>query len=176
MSEFNEGLPGAVKRLITSSSISLAIIYTAGHIAIAMTVVSVMTGASLWEAGAFALIEPSINGIWLVIKKQNKLAGVIPNYRKFNSNGEYVFDHIFVNAYNQLGLQYFPKYLSATPFTPVKRKNFFYSDRKIDLNEQLSMTNSTVRFKEIEEELYEINDTIKKLTANMEPEMEWYGS
>tara|TARA_A100001388_G_C28773180_1_gene505294 strand:- start:4140 stop:4337 length:198 start_codon:yes stop_codon:yes gene_type:complete len=48
--------------------------------------------------------------------------------------------------------------------------------RKIDLNEQLSMTNSTVRFKEIEEELYEINDTIKKLTANMEPEMEWYGS
>ena len=48
--------------------------------------------------------------------------------------------------------------------------------RKIDLNEQLSMTNSTARFKEIEEELYEINDTIKKLTANMEPEMEWYGS
>ena len=70
----------------------------------------------------------------IVLKKQNKLAGVIPNYRKFNSNGEYVFDHIFVNAYNQLGLQYFPKYLSATPFTPVKRKNFFYSDRKIDLN------------------------------------------
>ena len=48
--------------------------------------------------------------------------------------------------------------------------------RKIDLNEQLSMTNSTARFKEIEEELYEINDTIKKLTANMEPEIEWYGS
>ena len=48
--------------------------------------------------------------------------------------------------------------------------------RKIDLNEQLSMTNSTARFKEIEEELYEINDTIKKLTANMEPETEWYGS
>jgi predicted nucleic acid-binding Zn-ribbon protein len=48
--------------------------------------------------------------------------------------------------------------------------------RKIDLNEQLSMTNSTARFKEIEEELYEINDTIKKLTANLEPEMEWYGS
>ena len=48
--------------------------------------------------------------------------------------------------------------------------------RKIDLNEQLSMTNSTARFKEIEEELYEINDTIKKLKANLEPEMEWYGS
>tara|TARA_A100001015_G_scaffold172020_1_gene191190 strand:- start:950 stop:1189 length:240 start_codon:yes stop_codon:yes gene_type:complete len=64
MSEFNEGLPGAVRRLITSSSISLAIIYTIGHVIIAMTVVSVLTGASLWEAGAVALVEPSINGIW----------------------------------------------------------------------------------------------------------------
>ena len=70
----------------------------------------------------------------MVIKRQNELVGVIPNYKKFNSNGEYVFDHIFVNAYNQLGLKYFPKYLSATPFTPVKRKNFFYSNKKIELN------------------------------------------
>lgn len=67
MSEFNEGLPGAVKRLITQSSISLALIYTMGHIVIAMTVVSVMTGASLWEAGAVALIEPSINGVWFYV-------------------------------------------------------------------------------------------------------------
>ena len=67
MAEFNEGLPGAVKRLMTSSSISLALIYTAGHIVIAMTVVSVMTGASLWEAGAVALVEPSINGVWFYV-------------------------------------------------------------------------------------------------------------
>jgi len=67
MSEFNQGLPGAVKSLITKSSISLAIIYTMGHIVIAMTVVSLMTGASLWEAGAVALVEPSINGVWFYI-------------------------------------------------------------------------------------------------------------
>ncbi len=48
--------------------------------------------------------------------------------------------------------------------------------RKIELNEQLALTNSANKFKEIEEELYEINDTIKKLTENMEPELEWYGS
>ena len=64
MAEFNEGLPGVVRSLITSSSISLALIYTMGHVIIAMTVVSVMTGASLWEAGAVALVEPSINGVW----------------------------------------------------------------------------------------------------------------
>ena len=67
MSEFNQGLPGAVKSLITRSSISLAIIYTMGHVVIAMTVVSLMTGASLWEAGAVALVEPSINGVWFYI-------------------------------------------------------------------------------------------------------------
>ena len=32
-----------------------------------MTVVSVMTGASLWEAGAVALVEPSINGAWFYV-------------------------------------------------------------------------------------------------------------
>ena len=29
--------------------------------------VSVMTGASLWEAGIVALIEPAINGVWFYI-------------------------------------------------------------------------------------------------------------
>ena len=48
--------------------------------------------------------------------------------------------------------------------------------RKIELNEQLALTNSAQRFKQIEEELYEIQDTIKKLTTNVEPELEWYGS
>ena len=67
MTEFTHGIQGAVKKLITGSSLTLAVIYTLGHIVIAMTVVSVMTGASLWEAGAVALIEPSINGIWFYV-------------------------------------------------------------------------------------------------------------
>ena len=64
MSEFNQGIYNALKSLVKGSSVALAFIYTLGHIIIAMTVVSVMTGASLWEAGAVALIEPTINGIW----------------------------------------------------------------------------------------------------------------
>ena len=67
MTEFTNGIQGALKKLISGSSVGLAIIYTLGHIVIAMTVVSLMTGASLWEAGAVALIEPSINGIWFYI-------------------------------------------------------------------------------------------------------------
>jgi len=64
MTEFTQGIQGAFKKLLTSSSLALALIYTVGHVIIAMTVVSVMTGASLWEAGAVALVEPSINGVW----------------------------------------------------------------------------------------------------------------
>ena len=67
MTEFTKGIQGAINKLVSTSSITLAIVYTLGHIIIAMTVVSVMTGASLWEAGAVALIEPSINGIWFYI-------------------------------------------------------------------------------------------------------------
>ena len=67
MTEFTHGIQGALRKLITGSSITLAVVYTLGHIVIAMTVVSLMTGASLWEAGAVALIEPSINGIWFYV-------------------------------------------------------------------------------------------------------------
>ena len=67
MTEFTQGIQGAIKKLIIGSSVTLAVTYTLGHIVIAMTVVSVMTGASLWEAGAVALIEPSINGVWFYV-------------------------------------------------------------------------------------------------------------
>ena len=77
MTEFTHGIQGAVKKLLTGSSIGLAVVYTLGHIAIAMAVVSVMTGASLWEAGAVALLEPSINGVWFYAlhKSYKKIKG-----------------------------------------------------------------------------------------------------
>jgi uncharacterized membrane protein len=45
-------------------SILLAIIFFIGHIIIAMIVVSIITGASIWEAGVVAVVEPAINSIW----------------------------------------------------------------------------------------------------------------
>ena len=67
MTEFTHGIQGAIKKLLTGSSIGLAIIYTLGHIVIAMSVVTLLTGASLWEAGTVALVEPTINGVWFYI-------------------------------------------------------------------------------------------------------------
>lgn len=51
-------------KIFDKTSLILSIIYTLGHIVIAMTVVTMMTGASLWDAGLVALIEPAINGVW----------------------------------------------------------------------------------------------------------------
>ena len=66
--EFNDGIFKTLKDLaVKSESITLALIYTCGHIIIAMTVVSLMTGASLWEAGSVALVEPTINGVWFFV-------------------------------------------------------------------------------------------------------------
>ena len=53
-----------LQRALGGSSLSLAIIYTIGHIIIAIICVSLITGASLELAAIDALIEPIINGFW----------------------------------------------------------------------------------------------------------------
>ena len=63
MTEFTKGIGTIFK----NNSFTLALIYTIGHILISMLVVSTMTGASLWEAGIVALVEPAINGVWFYI-------------------------------------------------------------------------------------------------------------
>jgi len=47
------------------------------------------------------------------------LAGCMPLYVKSHSQGEYVFDHGWANAYERAGGQYYPKLLCASPFSPV---------------------------------------------------------
>jgi predicted N-acyltransferase len=49
----------------------------------------------------------------------NKIVGLAPLYLKSHSMGEYVFDHGWAQAYERAGGQYYPKLLSAIPFTPV---------------------------------------------------------
>ena len=47
------------------------------------------------------------------------LAAAMPLYVKSHSYGEYVFDWAWADAYRRNGLDYYPKLLSAIPFTPV---------------------------------------------------------
>lgn len=48
-----------------------------------------------------------------------RVVGVMPLYLKAHSQGEYVFDHGWADAYERAGGLYYPKLLSAVPFTPV---------------------------------------------------------
>jgi predicted N-acyltransferase len=48
-----------------------------------------------------------------------EIAGVMPLYLKSHSQGEYVFDHAWANAYQQAGGDYYPKLQAAVPFSPV---------------------------------------------------------
>ena len=61
--EFTKGIWNAIRNTI-DDSIILAIIFFIGHVMIAMAVVSAITGASIWEAGVVAIIEPAVNSIW----------------------------------------------------------------------------------------------------------------
>lgn len=48
-----------------------------------------------------------------------QLLGVMPLYLKTNPYGEFVFDFAWANAYARAGLEYYPKLVSAVPFTPA---------------------------------------------------------
>jgi len=50
---------------------------------------------------------------------QGGLVAAAPLYMKSHSYGEYVFDWAWARAYQEAGLQYFPKWLIASPFSPV---------------------------------------------------------
>jgi predicted N-acyltransferase len=48
----------------------------------------------------------------------HRLVGAMPLYEKTNSYGEFVFDHAWADAYRRSGQDYFPKLVSAVPYTP----------------------------------------------------------
>ena len=90
MTEFTQGIQGAIRKLISGSSVGLAQIYTLGHVIIAMTVVSLVTGANIWEAGAVALIEPAVNSIWFYV-----LHKFWKKFSKSSQNQQYYFLLLF---------------------------------------------------------------------------------
>ncbi|RQP19284.1 MAG: GNAT family N-acetyltransferase, partial [Brucella intermedia] len=50
---------------------------------------------------------------------RGSLIGVVPNYLKGHSQGEYVFDHGWADAFDRAGGRYYPKFQAAVPFTPA---------------------------------------------------------
>jgi hypothetical protein len=59
--------------------------------------------------------DPHFITLW----RGDELHAACPLYLKSHSYGEYVFDWAWANAYEQHGVRYYPKALTAVPFTPV---------------------------------------------------------
>ena len=56
----------------------------------------------------------------LALRDENQaVLAVMPLYLKSHSQGEYIFDHAWADAYERAGGRYYPKLVSASPFSPV---------------------------------------------------------
>ncbi|MBN8982360.1 MAG: N-acetyltransferase [Rhizobiales bacterium] len=55
----------------------------------------------------------------LIARAGGKIAGIVPCYLKNHSQGEYVFDHGWADAFERAGGNYYPKLQATVPFTPA---------------------------------------------------------
>ncbi|MCH8078373.1 MAG: N-acetyltransferase [Proteobacteria bacterium] len=60
-----------------------------------------------------------------LVYDKDELIALMPMYRKTHSHGEYVFDFEWAHAYQLHGLSYYPKWLTAIPFTPCEGERLF---------------------------------------------------
>ena len=63
--------------------------------------------------------------------ESGQLLGALPLYVKGHSYGEYVFDHAWANAIERAGGRYYPKLLTAIPFTPAGGRRILSQDPAI---------------------------------------------
>jgi len=74
--------------------------------------------AALHDSGS-ATRETGWTPHFVTLWREGELHAACPLYLKSHSYGEYVFDWAWANAYEQHRLRYYPKGLTAVPFTPV---------------------------------------------------------
>jgi len=60
----------------------------------------------------------------LIVSRGKEVVAVVPMYLKTHSQGEYIFDHNWAQAYQNAGGFYYPKLQVCVPFTPVTGRRF----------------------------------------------------
>lgn len=65
---------------------------------------------------------------------EGDVAGALPAYLKTHSQGEYVFDHGWADAYERAGGRYYPKLVIAAPFSPVPGPRVLARDEAMALS------------------------------------------
>lgn len=64
----------------------------------------------------------------LTVESHGQVVGVAPLYAKSHSQGEYIFDHAWAQAYTRAGGRYYPKLQCAVPFTPATGQRLLATD------------------------------------------------
>ena len=70
--------------------------------------------------------------VYFCLKVNDKITAIVPSFIKYHSQGEFVFDHSWAQAYQSLGLNYYPKLLIASPFSPVTGKRILVTPNAND--------------------------------------------
>lgn len=92
------------------------------------------------ESSGSAQPETGWTPCHLVLKdSEQSVAAVMPLYAKTHSQGEFVFDHAWADAFHRAGGPYYPKLLSAVPFTPVSGRRLLTGDASPDAAKGLSV-------------------------------------
>ena len=106
----------------------------------------------------------------LVKSNENVLSGFMPMYIKNNSHGEFVFDHSWSYALNRAGRNYYPKLLTAIPFTPCETRKIItesdaneYVEKIIEFMEEKNIESWHVLFPDADlKELFLENKLIER--------------
>lgn len=72
----------------------------------------------------------------VAVEDGDTLIGVVPLYLKNHSQGEYVFDYAWADAWHRAGHSYYPKLQSSIPFTPATAPKLLCADNS-EANQQL---------------------------------------
>ena len=82
---------------------------------------------------------------FVVLRRGGALLGAMPLFVKSHSYGEYVFDWAWADAHERHGVEYYPKLLSAVPFTPVQGKRLLgsHSTRDVLIDAALELARQT---------------------------------
>lgn len=70
--------------------------------------------------------------VHVLVRSGGRLVGATPLYVKSNSYGEYIFDWGWASAAQRAGIRYYPKLVSAVPFTPATGRRFLVEGAATD--------------------------------------------
>ena len=80
------------------------------------------------EASGCTTVDTGWQPTHVRLEQSGSLVGLVPAYLKTHSYGEYVFDWSWADAWQRMGLRYYPKLVTAIPFTPATGQRFAQID------------------------------------------------